>query len=212
MNAIDKLKDGFKSFQSGQFRENRDLYRDLIENGQHPGVAVVACSDSRVDPATVLQADPGDLFVIRNVANLVPSSSVQGPHGVGAALEYAVEHLNVSHILILGHAHCGGIQALVDQPLAPTPDDTSFIPGWISTAENARARIADAMPDAPARDRYRACEQAAILESLGHLMSFPFVRARVEKGALGLHGWYVDIEAGELSLYDPDTETFRALD
>lgn len=211
MSAIEKLKSGFKDFQAGQFKENQAIYEDLVDKGQKPDVAFIACSDSRVDPAIVMQADPGDLFVIRNVANLVPPYETDGNyHGTSAALEYAVQNLNVGHIVVLGHAHCGGIDALVNPPKTGT-EGNFFVPAWTSIVENAYLRVMATMPNATAKEKAHACEQGAVLVSLENLMTFPCIRKNVKEGKLRLHGWYVDIRAGQLSTYDAASQKFEIL-
>ena len=121
--GVDKLMQGYRSYRDGSYEQSRPLIEDLVTRGQHPEVAVIACSDSRVDPAILFQADPGDLFVIRNVANLVPPMELEGTyHGTSAALEFAVLGLGVKHLMVLGHAHCGGIKAM----MAPDDGDNSY--------------------------------------------------------------------------------------
>lgn len=195
---------GFRRFRNTHFTDQDTLYRQLVEAGQTPKILVVACCDSRVDPAIVLDCAPGDLFVIRNVANLVPpaESAELGHHGTSAALEYGVRILGVQHIIVLGHARCGGIAALLDGTAAP---QNSYIESWVSLAEPAR----HAVQTEPATMLHRACEQQAILGSLANLMTFDWIRQRVDRGALTLHGWYFDIERGELLRYDPVTSTFE---
>jgi carbonic anhydrase len=173
MSAVDKLLKGYQDYRDGSY--------------ERPEVAVIACSDSRVDPAILFQADPGDLFVIRNVANLVPPMELEGTyHGTSAALEFAILGLNVKHLVVLGHAHCGGIKLMMD------PD----------------RRVLATMSTAGEEACTRACEQNAVLVSLENLTTFPWVRERVESGALKLHGWYVDIAGPELSGYDWEAGKF----
>jgi len=192
---------GYRDYRDGSYELSRPLIEDLVTRGQHPEVAVIACSDSRVDPAILFQADPGDLFVIRNVANLVPPMEQEGTyHGTSAALEFAILGLGVKHLMVLGHAHCGGIKAMM------TPDSGdntySFLPSWVSMLAAAHRRVLATMAQADEEARTRACEQNAVLVSLENLTTFPWVRERVESGALQLHGWYVDIAGPELSAYD----------
>lgn len=205
-----KLIEGFLRFREQHFIRDDGLFQQLVVQGQTPKTLVVACCDSRVDPALVLDCAPGDLFVIRNVANLVPPSEGRiGHHGTSAALEFGVCNLGVQHIIVLGHAHCGGIQTLVETGGIHNPN--SFIDDWMHLAENARAAVAREMPNATKEELTRACEQRAILVSLQNLMTFSWVRERVENGTLALHGWYFDIEHGQLLSYNAKANTFVAL-
>ena len=210
MASPEQLVEGFKRFRERHFAGDNALYSTLVARGQTPKILVVGCCDSRVDPAIVLDCTPGDLFVIRNVANLVPPWEQHGGHhGTSAALEFGVRDLGVQHIIVLGHAHCGGIRALVETGGAKGPD--SFIDDWMHLVEDARTGVERDMPGAALDDKTRACEQRALLISLRNLMTFSWVRERVESGALSLHGWYFDIEHGQLLRYAATTDTFVAL-
>lgn len=211
MTSPQNLIEGFHRFREQHFTDDDALYRQLVQEGQTPKILVVACCDSRVDPALVLNCAPGDLFVIRNVANLVPPAESRsgGRHGTSAALEYGVRTLGVEHIIVLGHAHCGGIRALMSG--RRTDNDDSFINSWMRLAEDAKARTEQEQADADPEARARACEQHAILGSLDNLMTFPWIRERVERGTLALHGWYFDIECGKLLGYNQISHKFEAL-
>ena len=209
MDPITKLTTGFRGFRDGRFQEKRAAYEALVDEGQKPKVALIACSDSRVDPATVLQADPGDLFITRNVANLVPPYELEGHyHGTSAALEYAVWHLEVEHVIVLGHAHCGGIRFLFEKGIENS-EGNHFVSRWMSLVRSAYLRVEGTMPDAPDEVKARACEQSAVLVSLENLMTFPSVRQRVGDGRLRLHGWYFDIRSCALHVYDPVRQLFE---
>ncbi len=204
------LIEGFQRFREQHFEHNDSLYQQLVKEGQTPKTLVVACCDSRVDPALVFDCDPGDLFVIRNVANLVPPlEGHSGHHGTTAAIEYGVSTLGVEHIIVLGHAHCGGINALVQPGGVGTSG--SYIGDWMQLVESARAEVMAAIPDAPLAEQERACEQRAILVSLKNLMTFPWICERVEQGVLNLHGWYFDIKYGQLLRYDETACDFVAI-
>jgi carbonic anhydrase len=191
MNPPKQLIAGFQRFRERSYEDAQ--FRELVQFGQTPSTLVVGCCDSRVDPALILDCAPGDLFVIRNVANLVPPAENQGHyHGTSAALEFGVRNLAVQHIIVLGHAQCGGIHALLEGGVAK---DDSFIAAWMRIAEAAREKI----------------EQEAILVSLNNLMTFSWIRERVEQGKLALHGWYFDIERGELLGYNVTTCQFETL-
>ncbi len=211
MTSQSDLIEGFHRFREQHFTDDGALYRQLIEEGQTPKTLVVACCDSRVDPALVLDCAPGDLFVIRNVANLVPPAENRsgGRHGTSAALEYGVTTLGVEHIVVLGHAHCGGIRALMNGYSAAEAD--SYINSWMRVAEEARLSVEQDGQIVAPEERERACEQRAILSSLDNLMTFEWIRDRVERGSLALHGWYFDMENGQLLGYDATTRTFETL-
>ena len=206
--AVDKLVQGYCSYRDGSYEKSRPLIEDLVERGQRPEVAVIACSDSRVDPAILFQADPGDLFVVRNVANLVPPMEEEGTyHGTSAALEFAILGLGVKHLVVLGHAHCGGIKLMMDTQ--PGTSSFKYVSPWVSMLAAAHRRVLATMGQADEKERTRACEQNAVLVSLENLTTFSWVRERVESGELQLHGWYVDIAVPQLSAYDWESGNFK---
>ncbi|MBL6958691.1 MAG: carbonic anhydrase [Rhodospirillales bacterium] len=208
MDETEKLIDGFKGFQSGYFKEHSSQFKKLVSEGQSPKVALVACSDSRVDPAIVLSVEPGQIFMVRNVANIVPPYEGEGTyHGTIAALEYAVRGLTVEHIIVMGHAHCGGIQALMEGGV-PEDWEQSYIPKWMSLVDSAKQRVEATLPDAPIDVKLRQCEKEAVHVSLENMMTFPWIEQKVEERTLNLHGWYVDIGKGELLVYDPVNASF----
>lgn len=209
MSSPGRLIEGFARFRERHFAKDDALFRELVEQGQTPRTLVLACCDARVDPALVLDCAPGDLFVIRNVANLVPPAENQGHyHGTSAALEFGVRKLNVEHIIVLGHAHCGGIHALLEGSMQK---EDAFISEWMGIADAAREQVNREYPDADSAARNRACEQQAILVSLDNLLTFPWIRERVDQGTLALHGWYFDIEHGELLGYNAAASRFELL-
>ena len=210
MKSVEQLIAGFRRFREQHFQNHDNLYQRLVERGQKPRILVVACCDSRVDPALVFDCDPGDLFVIRNVANMVPPlEDRSGHHGTTAAIEYGVSVLGVKHIIVLGHAHCGGINALVRA--GGVCGQGSYIDDWMCLAESARTGVMEEMPQASPEEKERACEQRSILVSLDNLKTFPWVSERVASGLLTLHGWYFDIEGGQLLRYDAATGDFVAI-
>jgi len=209
MNSPRFLIEGFQRFRERHFAEDSVQFQNLVQFGQTPKALVVACCDLRVDPALVLDCAPGDLFVVRNVANLVPPAENQGHyHGTSAALEFGVKDLAVRHIIVLGHAQCGGIHALLE---GSVDKEESFIAEWMGIADAAREQVEREHANASSEVRHRACEQQAILVSLDNLRTFSWVRERVEQGKLTLHGWYFDIERGELLGYDATTGKFEPL-
>ncbi|MBT3909700.1 MAG: carbonic anhydrase [Rhodospirillaceae bacterium] len=210
MKSIDKLTEGFKNFRDGRFEKERATYETLVDEGQRPEVALIACADSRVDPAKLLQADPGDLFIVRNVANLVPPYERDGKfHGTSAALEFSVQHLEVKHLIVLGHAHCGGIMSMFAKPAdGVETDGTHFVAPWMSLVKSAFLRVQGTMPDATDEEKARVCEKSAVMVSLENLMTFPDIQERVADGRLRLHGWYIDIRSCTLQIFDPVQQKF----
>ena len=211
MTTINELLQGFLRFRIKNFEPNRELFNRLAMQGQTPRTLLIGCSDSRVDPAILTDSAPGDLFVVRNVANLVPPHETTGLyHGTSAALEFAVCNLQVSNVIVLGHSHCGGIRALLEG-YGENDEGEGFIAPWVKIAASARDEVLQRWPDASNEFRQRACERAGIRASLANLMTFPFIRQRVEAGNLRLYGWYYDLENGELMQYDSEKDRFYDL-
>lgn len=208
MKDIANFIAGFRRFQEKYFSEDRELFNQLRQ-GQRPKAAIIACADSRVDPALLTGAEPGDVFVVRNVANLVPPCEPGGSFAsVPAALEFAVLSLGVEHVIVLGHTQCGGIAAL----MKGAGNGSEFIGKWVGIAQRARERVLVDLPAKSPALQARACEQAAILVSLENLMTFPWIAERVIAGAMHLHGWYFDIEQGELLSYQPTRNAFEPIE
>lgn len=209
MKDIAKLIAGFRRFQNNYFSGDNELFSKL-KNRQRPKTLVIGCCDSRVDPSIITDSSPGDLFVIRNVANLVPPYERDaGYHGVSAALEYAVCQLRVEHVIVLGHSQCGGIDSLMNS--GGEQGAGEFIGRWVGLAAPARAKVLEELQGKSPELQARACEQASILLSLVNLLSFPWVLQRVQTGELFLHGWYFDIQSGELLRYNPEGESYEPL-
>ncbi len=206
MSEINSLIKGYHAYHTVDYRRDEALLRSLAEKGQSPKAMVISCCDSRVEPSAVLGSIPGDLFMVRNVANLVPPFVTDSQHhGTSAALEYAMVQLNIPNIVILGHAMCGGIKSLIDGSV-DTEDNSTFISNWMSIAKDAKNNINCC--DHNSEEFQRNVEQASILNSLKNLMTFPFVKERVEDGRLELHGWYFDFSSGELFGYNEEQDSF----
>jgi carbonic anhydrase len=200
---MDHLIAGYRRYRSERWPRLRALHRRLAR-GQRPRVLVIGCSDSRVDPATIFDADPGELFVIRNVANLAPPFEPGvGYHGTSAAIEFAVERLEVETILVLGHADCGGVAAAL---ASETHRADSFLAAWVGLLEPVKERIRG-LPGDPAR----ALEYESIKVTLENLMTFPFVARRVADGRLQLTGARYSIADGGLEMYDGERGTFAPI-
>ena len=204
-----RLIDGYRTFASQRLPTEQSRYRELSVRGQSPEVMVIGCCDSRVSPEVIFDAGPGELFVVRNVANLVPVYQPdENAHGVSAALEFAVNVLRVKHIVVLGHAQCGGIRAFVDkiEPLSPGDFIGKWMAMFIKPGEVVEQRSHETMQKFVER-----IEKAAVFRSLENLMTFPFVRNAVERGTMQLHGAYFGVAEGSLFVLDKVAKEFRSV-
>jgi carbonic anhydrase len=190
--GMDDLIAGYRRFRASTWPQERNRFEELTRHGQNPRALVIACSDSRTDPQMVFNAKPGELFVVRNVANLVPPYGPdEQPHGVSSAIEFAVRALKVKAIVVMGHAMCGGIDAL----LHGAPSEVSdFVGPWVRIAAPARERAMQVAPE----QRQTFCEHESVRLALANLMTFPWIRTAVEAGGLELHGSFFDIRSGIL--------------
>lgn len=204
----DRLLNGYRNFMSGRFSEQQARYKALAETGQKPKTLVIACCDSRSAPETIFDSGPGELFVIRNVANLVPPYEPDGQfHSTSAALEFAVQSLKVSDIVVMGHGRCGGISAALDADAEPlSPGD--FIGKWMGMLKPVAEQMQGAEMLTTA-ERQRALERVSIRNSINNLRTFPCVRILEERGRIQLHGAWFDISTGELWVMDAKTGDFQ---
>ncbi|MGI4877134.1 MAG: carbonic anhydrase [Janthinobacterium lividum] len=211
MASFDALLDGYRRFRAGPYNDQRARFDALAHIGQAPKIMIIACADSRVDPTRIFDSAPGEMFVMRNVANLVPSYEADGAtHGSSAAIEFAVTILEVEHIVVLGHARCGGISASLDGRFdAAAEGHGAFIGRWMAAIEPARDQVRAAAVISPDIDAQEALELAAIRLSLANLRSFPFVASREAAGHLALQGAHFDIADGILRVLDPSTGRFE---
>lgn len=207
----ERLLSGYRTFMDGRYTSERDRYRSLAREGQTPQTMVIACCDSRAAPETIFDCGPGELFVMRNVANLVPPYEPDGRHhATSAAVEYAVQSLQVEHIVVLGHGRCGGIGAALN-PAAKPLDPGDFIGKWMGLVAPA-AETVSGNSMMTAGERQTALERISIRYSLNNLRSFPYVEARVQEQKLSLHGAWFDILTGELWAMNPETGDFSRPD
>ena len=201
-----RLVDGYRAFLSERLPVEQHRFRELAEHGQSPDIMVIGCCDSRVSPEVIFDARPGELFVVRNVANLVPPYAPdEGYHGVSAALEFAVAALKVRHIVVLGHARCGGVRAFAEEAAPLSPGD--FIGKWMELMAPAVDK-AGPRGDMAFADYLVRLEQASVAHSLDNLMTFPRLKKLIERGTVALHGAYFGVATGELSVRDPASGAF----
>jgi carbonic anhydrase len=205
------LTDRYRRFRHRHYAALADHYEELATFGQSPTTMIISCSDSRVDPDTIFGAMPGELFVVRNVANLVPPYETAGNyHGVSTAIEFAVLNLRIRHLIVMGHSNCGGIKAALDQNAA-IQTEAKFISRWMSMLDEARVAVLAGDRMTTPADQLEALEKEGIKISIRNLRSFPFVRDTEEKGKLNLHGAHFDIKTGQLSVLNHSRGMFYPL-
>lgn len=209
MSLPSTLVQGYINFRAGRYAAEAERYRRLGQGAQKPKVMVIACCDSRAAPETIFDAGPGEIFVVRNVANLVPPYMPDGGHhATSAALEFAVMSLCVQHIVVMGHGRCGGIRAAV-QDASPLTH-TDFIGSWMRAIKDV-ARFVPREPDMAAEVHELHIERASIEHSLANLRTFPWIRMKENRKELSLHGVWFDIAMGELHAYDEDRAGWSAI-
>jgi carbonic anhydrase len=203
---MQKLVDGVHAFQRAHFTRYRELFENLATRGQNPETLFITCSDSRVVPNLITGTDPGELFTVRNVGNMVPHPSLPG--GTAAGIEYAVCLLGIQNIVVCGHTHCGAIRALMEpQTLAKVP----LVHKWLSQSDRVRELVEERYGHLDPEARERAAEEENVLVQLEHLREFPFVADRLASGTLRLSGWVYKIETGDVFDYDPNIGQFVAM-
>lgn len=207
MTEFVDLVDGYQRFRTADWRRQRERWAKL-KDGQEPKVMVIACSDSRVEPAQIFDTLPGEMFVVRNVANLVPPCETGGGHhGVSAALEFAVTQLKVSEIVVLGHGACGGCKAALSGVFDhAAPGEGGFVSDWVHLLDDARDRVRAEYPDAGSAEAGRAMERESVKTSIENLRTFPFVREAEAAGKLRIHGAVFAIADGLLYVLNEDGE------
>jgi len=207
---INKLIKGFKGFREKYYSGTEESEYSKRFDGQAPKTLLIGCSDSRVDPALLYSTSPGELFVVRNVANLVPpyEASGTGRHGVSAAIEFAVVNLKVENIVILGHRQCGGIRALMS---GQQEKEVSFVGAWMEVAQAARTKVLQKFSNLDYESQCKECEKEAITVSIQNIKTFPFVKQAINASHLNIIGIYFDLEHGTLMEYDEGTQSFNTL-
>lgn len=197
--SFNKIIQGYKKFRAKYGASDNTIMSHLASNGQQPQVMVVSCCDSRVDPALLLQCDPGDLFVVRNVANIVPPyENDEYHHGTSAALEFAIRRLKVKHLIILGHSQCGGIESLLHQN---NPEQNDFIGKWVNLIKISHEESADT----------DSCSKAALLQSYQNCLTFPWLKSRMVDKQLEVHLWFFDVKKAEIFVYNHDQKEYSSL-
>lgn len=204
----DYLVRRYHGWKATTYEQNKGWYLQLAENGQHPRCMVVSCCDSRVHVTSIFGADQGEFFIHRNIANLIPPHAADGNHhGTSAAVEYAVQTLKISHLIVLGHSGCGGVQGCYDMCSGQAPeleDEASYVGRWMDILRPSY----ETLPAGDDADRLRHLEKQSVVVSLENLMTFPHIKTAVDAGRLSLHGLWTDIGQGGLEAYSGETGEF----
>jgi len=203
---MQKLVKGIHSFQRGFFASHRELFKQLAEAGQRPETLFITCSDSRVDPNLITNSQPGELFIVRNVGNVVPTRDLPG--GTAAAIQYAVEVLNVQNIILCGHTQCGALKAILE-PESVT--HLEYVSRWVKSTISVKNVIEEKYSDLEGEAKLTAAIQENVLAQLEHLREYPFVADRMDAGKLHVNGWIFDVGRGEVFDYDPEYGEFLSL-
>lgn len=207
----EQLIDRYRRFRYRHFEPQADQFEDLANYGQSPDIMIVSCCDSRVPPETIFSALPGELFVVRNVANLVPPFETTGKyHGVSAALEFAVLNLRVKHVVVMAHSGCGGVRACLEQSTAKQTE-AQFISNWMSLLDPHRDRLVEANPGVSQAQILRQLERETTRASITNLRTFPCIQTLEGKGRISLHGVHFNIATGSLEVLNPTTSEFVKL-
>src|SRR3989338_2111240 len=212
MSDIGKLISGFRVFKSTTFPQKKDIIHHLVEQGQQPSTMVISCVDIRIAPAEIFASNPGELYIINNIGGFVPKYGTGGIHCIMAAIEHAVNDLNVENIIVLGHAKCDSIKMVMSDKFSAEKGGLSeSMKTWLSIVSEAREAIKKQLPDKNEEEQQKACEHESIIISLRNLMTYPYIQKRMNENKLKIFGWHFDIENGEIMTFNPDTKFFEPI-
>lgn len=209
--GLEQLIQGNLTFKNSMFKDYKDDFNTLVEKGQSPEVLFIGCSDSRVVPDLIMDSKPGDMFILRNIGNFVPPFEADFDfHGSSAAIEFAVSVLNVKHIIVCGHSHCGACKALYSEI---EEDDIGLVhvKKWLELGKKARNYVLNNYLDLSAEEIYTKTEKSSVVYQLRNLLTYPEIKRKVEEKTLEIHGWYYKIEDGSIMYYDTKDEKFKQL-
>lgn len=208
MPEIGKLISGFRTFKATSFARQKDIIHHLLEQGHKPSTLVISCSDIRLSPAEIFATNPGDLYVINNIGGLIPKFGTTGIAGILSALEYAVIDLEVENILVLGHAQCNGIKMIMSDKFTTEKGLSESMKVWLSVAAEARDAVKKQLANKSEEEQLAACEHESIIVTMRNLLTYPYIKKRLDQNKLNVFGWRFDIETGSISAFNPDTKFF----
>ncbi|MBU6141308.1 MAG: carbonic anhydrase [Proteobacteria bacterium] len=208
MPDISKLVSGFRTFKATTFSRQQDVIHHLLEQGHKPSTLVISCSDIRLSPAEIFSSNPGDLYMINNIGGLIPKFGTAGISGILSALEYAVNDLEVQNIVVLGHAKCDGMKMMMSEKFTAEKGLSEAMKVWLSVASEARDAVKKQLADKSEEEQQSACEHEAIIVTMRNLLTYPYIKKRLDQNKLNIVGWRFDIESGTISAFNPDTKFF----
>lgn len=208
MPEIGKLINGFRTFKATTFARQKDIIHHLIEQGQKPSTLVISCADIRIPPAEIFATNPGELYVINNIGGLIPKYGTEGIAGILSAVEYAVTDLEVENIIVLGHAKCSGIKMLMSDKNSSNKNLSEPMKKWLEIAGEARDIVKKQLADKSEQEQQIACEHESIIVSMRNLMTYPYIKQRMDQNKLNIFGWRFNIEQGIITAFNPDTKFF----
>ncbi len=211
--SLSQLVEGYREFRQEYVGDDYAAYRIWAAAAQAPSVIMIACSDSRINPAIVTHAGLGEVFMVNNVANLIPpyKEGKDTHHSTSAALEFAINHLRVKHVIVMGHSQCGGIRALMEGVANATYGGYSFIGPWVSIAHEAKERTLQKYPDHSPEEQCGLCERESLLVSLENLRTFPWIKSALDTKMLAIHAWYFNVGSGDMEYYSEKEGKFLPL-
>lgn len=209
MSEIGKLISGFRTFKATTFLRQKDIIEHLIEQGQKPSTLVITCADIRMPPAEIFATNPGELYVINNIGGLIPKFGTEGVAGILSALEYAINDLEVENIIVLGHAKCGSVEMMMSEKTASNKDLSESMKKWFEIASEARDAVKKQMADKSKEEQQAACEHESVIVTIRNLMTYPYIKKRMDQNKLNIFGWHFNIEEGKISAFNPDTKFFE---
>jgi len=211
MPEIGKLISGFRTFKATSFSKQKDIIEHLIEQGQKPSTLVIACSDIRMPPAEIFSTNPGELYLINNMGGLIPKFGSEGVAGILSSLEYAINDLEVENIIVLGHAKCGSIEMIMSEKTIANKDISDSMKKWFEIASEARDAVKKQLTDKSKEEQQAACEHESIIVTMRNLMTYPYIKKRMDQNKLNIFGWHFNIEEGKISAFNPDTKFFEEI-
>lgn len=208
MPEIGKLISGFRTFKATTYQRQKDVIHHLLEQGQKPSTLVIACADIRLAPGEIFATNPGEIFLINNLGGLIPEHGTEGIAGILSSLEYAVNDLEVENIVVLGHARCNSIKMLMSDKNVSNQNLSEPMKKWLEVASEARDAVKKHLADKTEEEQQVACEHEAIVVTMRNLMTYPYIKKRMDQNKLNIFGWRFDIEEGSIAAFNPDTGMF----